>query len=111
MEIIFWILGLGLGWWALISFVVAIFVPDKYSMFFMMVAWALLGIWFLEMGIEGYREKHVGAFVAANDVDIYGNWAVVIAIFEMFLATLIFILPGVGIAYQEIRGWSKKSSK
>lgn len=102
METLFWITQLGFGWWALILFVLGVFLPERFTLMFYFAAWAVLGFWLLEIGIDGYREKYIGAFVATNDVDVYGTPAVFVSILVIFLATIIFILPGIGLMIKEI---------
>ena len=68
-----------------------------------MLAWATLGLWFFEIGWVGLQERYIGGFVVMNNIDVYGGWAVFVSIFSMFLASIIFIIPGLGLMMQEIK--------
>jgi len=67
---------------------------DSLSMFFLMWAWFMAGVWLFTNSLRSLIEGKFGIFTAANNVDFYGWPAKFFAGFMMFIALIIFIVPG-----------------
>ena len=64
------------------------------TMFFVWWAWFFSGMWLLMISMAGFVERKLGVFSVTEDVDLYGRPAQVFAAFMIFLALIIFVIPG-----------------
>lgn len=78
--------------------------PFDDSLFFFFWGWTFAGFWLLFESMISYLKREMGFWTGAgNDVVVYGKSANFVAVMMMFIAFVIFILPGVGLMHQEIK--------
>ena len=81
--------------WSAYALLLVVLTPFVGDLFFLFWFWFVAGVWLALESVAGIVKRQIGVFSEATTIDLYGWPARAFAGLALFLAIVIFILPGI----------------